>query len=176
VRYFVLILAAALLAVSANAADILRGDAELSFERDKNGDVWADFDMTFRNTTGKTLCLQEGSIPGTGDFHVELIEMYGPKGKVPVSAGDPYWRTPGQIERDALRAIVILRDQEVKQGMRFGKDDYVFSEPGTYKAVLRINLYDCAMVENLRSPSWYQPKLANWYLGDLVFETAAPLN
>lgn len=157
-----------------NAQDLLRANATLSFERSSGGEVWAEFNLTFRNTTGKTLCLQQGSIPGSSDFHVELIKMYGPKGELPVSDVDPYWRAPGNIVRDALVVIVIPRDQEVRQGIRFGKDDYVITDLGEYRAVYRVGLADCAELPNLKTNSFYQDN-PKWFLGNLVAEATATL-
>lgn len=156
------------------AQDILRANATLTFERRSNGEVWANFDLSFRNTTGKTLCLQQGSIPGSSDFHVEMIKMYGPKGELPVSDVDPYWRAPGNIVRDALLVIVIPRDQEVRQGVRFGKDDYVITDPGEYRAVYRVGLADCAELPNLKRNSFHDEN-PKWFLGNLVAAATATL-
>ena len=156
------------------AQDILRGTATLSLARESDGQVWAEFELTFRNTTGKTLCVQQGMIPGSDDFHVELIKLYGPKGELPVSEVNPHWRAPGRIVRDALLVIVIRRDQQVRQGVRFGKDDYVITDPGAYRAVYRIPLFDCAELPNLKSNSFVDDN-PKWFLGDLVAEAGATL-
>ncbi len=113
-------------------------------------------------------------MPGSGDFHVELIKMYGPKGELPVSEVDPYWRVPGRIANDALLVIVIPRDQEVRQGIRFGKDDYVITDPGEYRAVYRVGLADCAELPNLKGHSFQQDN-PKWFLGNLVAEATATL-
>lgn len=156
------------------AQDVLRGTATLSFTRDSNGEVWAEFGLSFRNTTGKAICLQQGSIPGGTYFHVELIKLFGPKGELPVSEVDPYWREPGPIVNSALLMVAILPDQEFRQGVRFGKDDYVITDPGEYRAVYRVGLADCAEIPNLKIPSFHNDN-PKWFLGYLYAEAKAVL-
>jgi hypothetical protein len=58
-------------------------------------------------------------------------------------------------------------------GHRIGREDYIFKEPGNYRAVFRMELYDCAELPNLKGNFWVDnPK---WFLGHLYTESTATL-
>jgi len=108
--------------------------------------------------------------PGLNDFDPGLIEFYGPTGTLEVQEAPPSRHFP---DIDALRLLVVLPGASVSMGHRIGREDYIFKEPGNYRAVFRMDLYDCAELPNLKGNFWVDnPK---WFLGHLYTESTATL-
>ena len=162
--------------VFAQAADqpieVLRASATLQFER-AGAEVFANFDLEFKNTTGLTICVRVGQIPGSGDFDPGLVEFYGPKGVLPVEDSEAARRRHyPDIDTMGLRFIAFFRGARVRVGHRISSDDYLFKDVGHYRAVLRIEAYDCAKLGEVSSVSDMRP---GWFLGHIVAEASATL-
>jgi hypothetical protein len=76
---------------------------------------------------------------------------------------------------DAIPFLVVLPGKSVRMGHRIGRNDYIFKDPGTYRAVFRLELYDCAEIPNLTGDSVSDNKNTKWFLGHLYLESSATL-
>ncbi len=156
----------------------LTAQSTLSFDRDNDGEVHANYAIRFRTPQNKTLCVRNGFLPESDDFDPTLIKFLGPKGLVRSTdpTTDPNFsprRGPPRISKIAMRFLVFRRDAIVDLGVRIGKVDYVFSEPGRYTAEFVIPVYDCAKLAEI---SDYDDRAPGWYLGNLVTSTSGVLN
>ncbi len=159
-------------ALARDQSELLKASAALQFERD-GMEVFANFDLEFTNTTGKAICVRVGQIPGSDDFDPGLVEIRGPKGVLPIEDSDAARRRHfPDIDTMGLRFVAFLRGATVRVGRRISKDDYIFKDAGFYRAVLRIEAYDCAKLDEISSVS---DTREGWFLGFIVAEASATL-
>jgi hypothetical protein len=161
---------------SAQAAEdireVLRAKSQLQFERLPNGEVAANFDIEFENTTGKTLCIKDGFIPGGNNFDPRMIEFRGPKGRVPAVERSPGIHPYPSLAPSVGIFVVVFRGRTIRTGVRMLRGDYWFRDRGTYVASLRIDLFDCAKLGAIDDTSSRHP---GWFLGQIRAEASSVL-
>lgn len=171
-RVRMLFLTSLLLCSTSEAAEVvLAAKTSLSFERQSDGQIVADFDLQFTNTTGKTLCMLNGTIPGSDSFNPAEIRFVGPRGPLqPIEDSSRYTRAP--IASMVGSLIVLFRDRRITTGIRVLAYNYKFEQAGRYTAELNVPLFDCSKLGQITDISDRYP---GWFLGNLVARAEATL-